>query len=78
MIVPKKTYLLSFSILSRDNETKIKHVDIYQFSCNSESHMTNNFSFTLSTDVEKNPGPTQSNTDSHETIIKPVMQSVAQ
>ena len=45
------------------------------FSCNSESHMTNYFSFKLSTDVEKNPGPTQSNTDSHETIIKPVMQS---
>ena len=37
------------------------------FSCNSESHY---FSFKLSTDVEKNPGPTQSNTDSHETIIK--------
>ena len=48
------------------------------FSCNSESHMTNNFNFTLSTDVEKNTGPTQSKTDSHETIIKPVMQSVAQ
>ena len=32
--------------------------------------MTNYFSFKLSTDVEKNPGPTQSNTDSHETIIK--------
>ena len=45
------------------------------FSCNSESHMTNYFSFKLSTDVEKNPGPTQSSTDSHETIIKPVMQS---
>ncbi|CAH3044689.1 unnamed protein product, partial [Pocillopora meandrina] len=46
------------------------------FSCNSESHMTNYFfSFKLSTDVEKNPRPTQSNTDSHETIIKPVMQS---
>ena len=31
--------------------------------------MTNYFNFNLSTDVEKNPGPTQSNTDSHETII---------
>ena len=29
----------------------------------------------LSTDVEKNPGPTQNNTDSRGTIIKPVMQS---
>ena len=37
--------------------------------------MTNYFSFKLSTDVEENPGPTQSNTDSHKTIIKPVMQS---
>ena len=31
--------------------------------------------FKLSTDVEKNPGSTQTNTDSHETIIEPVMQS---
>ena len=45
------------------------------FFCNSESHMTNYLNFKLSTDVEKNPGPTQNNTDSHETIIKPVMQS---
>ena len=47
------------------------------FSCNSEiiSHMTNYLNFKLSTDVEKKPGPAQSNTDSHETIIKPVMQS---
>ena len=52
------------------------------FSCNSESHMTNYLNFKLSTDVEKNPGPTQNNhpstqnnTDSRETIIKPVMQS---
>ena len=37
--------------------------------------MTNYFSFKLSTDVERNPGPNQSNTDSHETIIRPVMQS---
>ena len=38
--------------------------------------MTNYLNFKLSTDVEKNPGPTQNNTDSHETIIKPVMQSM--
>ena len=45
------------------------------FFCNSESDMTNYLNFKLSTDVEKNPGPTPNNTDSHETIIKPVMQS---
>ena len=47
------------------------------FSCNSViiSHMTYYLNFKLSTDVEKKPGPTQSNTDSHETIIKSVMQS---
>ena len=31
--------------------------------------------FKLGTDIEKNPGPAQNNTDSHKTIIKPVMQS---
>ena len=36
--------------------------------------MTNYLDFKLSTDVENNPGPTQNNTDSHETIIKPVIQ----
>ena len=37
--------------------------------------MTNYLNFELSIDVEKNPGPIQNNTDSHETIIKPVTQS---
>ena len=37
--------------------------------------MANYLNFKLSTHVKKNPGPTQNNTDSHETIIKPVMQS---
>ena len=37
--------------------------------------MTNHLNFKLSTGVEKNPGATQNNTDFHETIIKPVMQS---
>ena len=37
--------------------------------------MTNHLKFKLSTGFEKNPGATQNNTDSHETIIKPVMQS---
>ena len=31
--------------------------------------------FKLTTDVEKNPGPAQNNTNSHKPIIKPVMQS---
>ena len=46
------------------------------FSCNSESHITNYFSFKLSIDVEKNPGPTQSKTDSHETIINKVILTI--
>ena len=37
--------------------------------------MTNYFNFKLNTDVEKNPGPTQNNTRSYETIIKTAMQS---
>ena len=37
--------------------------------------MTNHLNFKLSTDVEKNPGATQNNTDFHEKIIKPVIQS---
>jgi len=45
------------------------------FSCNSKSHVIDYLNFKLSTYVEKNPEPTQNNTDSHETIIKPVMQS---
>ena len=31
--------------------------------------------FKLSKDVEKNPGPTQYNTDHHEVIIRPFMQN---
>ena len=38
------------------------------FSCN---RMTNYVNFKLSKDVEKNPGPTQYNTDHHEVIIRP-------
>ena len=37
--------------------------------------MTSYVNFKPSTDVKKNPGPIQNNTDSHETMIKPVMQS---
>ena len=39
------------------------------------SHMTNYVNFKLSKDVEKNPGPTQYNTDHHEVIIRPFMQN---
>lgn len=35
------------------------------------SHMTNYMNFKLSKDVEKNPGPTQYNTDHDEVIIRP-------
>ena len=45
------------------------------FSCNCVSHMTNYVNFKLSKDVEKNPGPTQYNTDHHELIIRPVMRN---
>ena len=45
------------------------------FSCNCVSHMTNYVNFKLSKDVEKNPGPTQYNTDHHEVIIRPFMQN---
>ena len=37
--------------------------------------MTNYVIFKLSKDVEKNPGPTQYNTDHHELIIRPFMQN---
>ena len=50
-----------------------------------ESHVTlhakadaqkvNYVNFKLSKDVEKNPGPTQYNTDHHEVIIRPFMQN---
>ena len=76
--VPKKTYLLSFSsrlyhVIMKLNCKARQYLSL--FSCDSEIHMTNYLNFKLSTDVEKNPGPTQNNADSHETIIKPVMQS---
>ena len=37
--------------------------------------MTNYMNFKLSKDVEKNPGPTQYNTDHHEVISRPFMQN---
>ena len=45
------------------------------FSCNCVSRMTNYMNFKLSKDVEKNPGPTQYNTDHHEVIIRSFMQN---
>ena len=45
------------------------------FSCNFVSHMTNYVNFKLSKDVEKNPGPTQYDTDHHEVIIRPFLQN---
>ena len=70
MTVPKKTSLLSlcsrlYHVIMKLKCKARRYLSL--FSCNSESHY---FSFKLSTDVENNPGPTQSNTDSHETIIK--------
>ena len=44
-------------------------------SCICVSHMTNYVNFKRSKDVEKNPGPTQYNTDHHEVIIRPFMQN---
>ena len=44
------------------------------FSYKCVSHMTNYVNFKLSRDVEKNPGPTQYNTD-REVIIRPFMQN---
>ena len=37
--------------------------------------MTNSMNFKLSKDVEKNPGPTQYNTDHHEVMIRPFMRN---
>ena len=45
------------------------------FSCKCVSQMTNYVNFKLSKDVEKNPGPTQYNTDHHEVTIRPFMQN---
>ena len=81
MATPKKAYLLSFFSRHYDRIMKLKcktHIIVYHlslFSCNCVSHMTNYVNFKLSKDVEKNPGPTQYNTDHHEVIIRPFMQN---
>ena len=45
---------------------KCKARQYLSFSCNCVSRMTNYMNFKVSKDVEKNPGPTQYNTDHHE------------
>ena len=51
---------------------KVKHIDIIiVFLQLCESYVN----FKLSKDVEKNPGPTQYNTDHHEVIIRPFIQN---
>ena len=73
MAISKKAYLLSF-YASRQYHGIMKlkckaRRYLSLFSCNCVSHMTNYVNFKLSKDVEKNPGPTQCNTDHHEVII---------
>ena len=78
MAIPKKAYLLSFFSRHYHKIMKLKckaRRYLSLFSCNCVSYMTNYVNFELSKDVEKNPGPTQYNTDHHELIIKPFMQT---
>ena len=74
----KRAYLLSFFGRHYHRIMKLKckaRRYLSLFSCNCVSHMTNYVNFKLSKDVEKNPGPTQYNTDHHEVIIRPFMQN---
>ena len=82
MAIPRKAYLLSF--FSRHYHKKMelnckaRRYFYHYFLTNVRacaSHMTNYVNFKLSKDVEKNPGPTQYNTDHHEVIIRPFMQN---
>ena len=76
--IPKKAYLLSFFSRHYHKIMKLKckaRRYLLLFSCNCVSHMTNYVNFKLSKDVEKNPEPTQYNTDHHEVIIRPFMQN---
>ena len=78
MAIPKKAYLLSFFDRHYHKIMKLKckpHRYLSLFSCNCVSHVTNYVNFKLSKDVEKNPGPTQYNTDHHEVIIRPFIQN---
>ena len=78
MAIPKKAYLLSFYTsrqYHRIMKLKCKARRYLSLFCHFiiifiiVSHMTNYVNFKLSKDVEKNPGPTQYNTDHHEVII---------
>ena len=76
--IPKKAHLLSFFSRHYHKIMKLKckaRRYLSLFSCNCVIHMTNYVNFKLSKDVEKNPGPTQYNTDHHEVIIRPFMQN---
>ena len=78
MAIPKKAYLLSFFSRHYHKIMKLKckaRRYLSLFSCNCVSYMTNYVNLKLSKDVEKNPGPTQYNTDHHELIIRPFMQN---
>ena len=73
MAIPKKAYLLSFFSRHYHKIMKLKckaRQYLSLLSCNRVSHMTNYVNFKLSKHVEKNPGPTQYNTDHHEVIIR--------
>ena len=71
MALPNKAYLSSF--FSRN------YHKIMNLKCKAcrycVTYMTNYVNFKLSKDVEKNPGPTQYNTDHHELTIRPFMQN---
>ena len=69
--IPKKAYLLSFFSRRYDKimKLKCKARQYLSFSCNCVIRMTNYMNFKLSKDVEKNPGPTQYNTD-HEVMYQ--------
>ena len=76
MAIPNRVYLLSFFSTHYIMKLKCKaRRYLSLFPCNCVSHMTNYVNFKLSKDVEKNPGPTQYNTDHHELIIRPFMQN---
>ena len=78
MAIPKKAYLLSFFSRHYHKIMKLKFKArryLSLFSCNCVSHMTNYVDFKLSKNVEKNPRPTQYNTDHYEVIIRPFMQN---
>ena len=81
MAIPKKVYLLSF--LSRHYYKKMelkckarRYLPLFSYKC--VSHTTNYVNFKLSKDVEKNPGPTQYNTDHHEVIIQETFYAKSQ